>query len=598
MITTIKWPLISLATVTLMACGGTSNQDGSRQGAAGTEGRVTINGGLAGAKIFVDMNDSASHDEGEPVGYTDGQGFFGYNPITRINYCRSDNPLHRRHCLRLPSLDNLPDEVTVFYLGGVDRVTGEQNEKVYRYHVQVDALRGRTLDLNGALAMVSAAADSDDSLDLLYGIIDAFYQHHQHDLEQAPAPLAHAPVGRTSSLDAQAKFDALVAAGIFQGVDEDTSLNEDMTRAGVAQLLSRLFSLPSEPPQSDHVDNISGPQWAAGYLAAIKAGALPEQPDGTFMPNAPLSIEEFAVLLVKTIGAEDTPQDGNIPDWAEAYLAAAVDLGLMAFSGYDSAATRAQLLQATLFIRDALMPDLDPQTHNQLSSAAQQLMKALNEDADLNDSFSTNDFDLLLESLIGLSQEADSSDRRINLASLMAFLRDTARDMQNASLEDFLLDKDFFDSAIASLTSNVIDIQYTDPVTGNDGQAQLLLTPAPGDNLIDGGLLQACVRYTQTGTPQNDQLFGTPQYVSGEWSRLNDNALLLSLNVIPGTVYNRVMQLDWEQVAANDLNSIGFDLTDRLEAWDMTLLSDIDYRWATLGNDQHTANATCAVFLD
>ena len=598
MITTIKWPLISLAAITLIACGGTSNQDGSRQGAAGTEGRVTINGGLAGAKIFVDMNDSASHDEGEPVGYTDGQGFFGYNPITRINYCRSDNPLHRRHCLRLPSLDNLPDEVTVFYLGGVNRVTGEQSDKVYRYHVQVDALRGRTLDLNGALAMVSAAADSDESLDLLYGIIDAFYQHHQPDLAPAAAPFTLAATGRTSLLDTQAKFDALVAAGIFEGVDDDTSLDEGMSRASVAQLLSRLFGLPSEPPQSGNFENISGPQWAAGYLAAIKAGTLPEQPDGTFTPNAPLSIEELAILLVKAIGAQDTPQDSNIPDWTQGYLAAAINLGLTGFSGYDSAAARAQLLQAALFIQDKLLPDLDSQTRNQLSSAALQLMDALNEDANLNDSFSTNDFDLLLESLIGLSQEADSSDRSINLAALMAFLRDTTRDIENTSLEDFLLDKDFFDAAVSSLTSNVIDIQYNDPVTGNNGQAQLLLTPAPGDNLVEGGVLQACVRYTQTGTPQNDQLFGAPLYVSGEWSRLNDNSLLLSLNAIPGTVYNRVMQLDWEQVAANDLNSISFDLTDQLEAWDMTLLSDIDYRWATLGNDQQTANATCAVFLD
>ena len=72
-----KWALVPMVSAMLVACGGDSSQDGGNAPATGTEGRVTLAGGLANATIFVDLNDSSSHDEDEPIGYTDSQGFFG-----------------------------------------------------------------------------------------------------------------------------------------------------------------------------------------------------------------------------------------------------------------------------------------------------------------------------------------------------------------------------------------------------------------------------------------------------------------------------------------------------------------------------------------
>ncbi|MCH8544117.1 MAG: hypothetical protein LAT61_11145 [Alcanivorax sp.] len=586
MISTIKWPLISLATIALVACGGTSNQDGSRRGAAGTEGRITINGGLAGATIFVDMNDSGSHDDDEPIGYTDSQGFFGYNPITRVNYCRSDNPVHRQHCLRLPSLDNLPDEVTVFYYGGVDIVTGEQNDKVYRYHVQVDALRGRDLDLDGALAMISAVADSDEgSLDILYGIIDAFYQYHIEDVQ----PSMLFPSARqlsANSLSAQAKFDELVAQGIFQGMDNGTELDETMSRSEIASILAKILGQePSSPSQGSFPD-IDTPQWLAGYIADIKASTLTGIPGGPFDPNESLSIEEFAILLVKTLGIEPQP-DNDISMWANQYLVAAQELGLMPNLDYTSAATRGQLIEAALLVKKQMVPELDPKPDHQLSRAAQKLIKELNNNEDLNDSYTSSDIDILLEILVDLAEDAHSNGQHINLARLMAFLLDTDRDMDNVLLDDFLLDTDFFDATITALSSHIIAIHYDDPVKGN-GRAQFRLTPASGDNPLDGGALQACVDY--------EQLSDVALYVGGQWNRLNDNALLLSLNLQQGAPYTRVLHLDWEQVDAGNLQSIGFDLTDSLEAWDIALLPVVS-EWLSLGNHPQADNASCALLL-
>lgn len=588
MITSIKWPLISLAAVTLVACGGTSSQDGSGQGSPGTEGRITINGGLAGATIFVDMNDSGSRDEGEPAGHTDSQGFFGYNPITRTNYCRSDDPVHRQYCLRLPSLDNLPDEVTVFYYGGVDIVTGEQNDKVYRYHVQVDALRGRDLDLDGALAMISAVADTDeDSLDILYGIIDAFYQHHITD---APQPSMLVPSARSlsaNSLSAQGKFDALIEQGIFQGIDNGTELDENMSRAEIAKLLAKILDKEPKSPSQNSFPDIDTPQWFAGYIADIKASTPGEMTDGKFGPNKPLSIEELAILLVKTLGINPEP-DQDISMWANRYLVAAQELGLITDTDYTSAATRGQLIQATLEVKNQQVPELDSKPDHQLSRAAQKLIKALSDDDILNDSYSDNDINMLLESLVGLAAEAQANGQNINLARLMAFLLDTDRDMDTVSLDDFLLDTDFFDATITALSSHVIDIHYDDPVKGN-GRVQLRLTPASVDNPLDGGALQACVDY--------QQLSETALYVGGQWNRLNDNALLLSLNLQQGAPYTRVLQLDWEQVAAGNLQSIGFDLTDSLEAWDIALLP-VTSQWLSLGNHPQADSASCALLLN
>ena len=595
-----KWALVPMISATLIACGGDSSQDGGNAPVTGTEGRVTLAGGLANATVFVDLNDSSTHDEDEPIGYTDSQGFFGYNPLTRTNYCKSQDLTLRQHCLRLPSLSNLPDEVTVFYFGGVNLVSGEQNEKVYRYHVQVDQLRGQDLDLDAAKAAISAIADSNDGLDIIYSIIDAFYARYI----TAPVGLsARSAVPYASdNLSAQEKFDALVNAGIFEGMDNNAGLDENMTRANMAAIVARLLDLESEAPPQGAFSDIDATGWQMAYISQASAGL--EMGDGTFTPGDNVTSEQLAVIVARALGlkpVEDAEVEG-VSDWAKGYVQAAIDAGLFPAGGdYTAPLGRSQLIQATYEAEQFLVPDADPRVHNQLASVLQGFIETLLENSALNDSFSEAQFDSLLNGVVALVEEATGNGQRLNLDVLREFLLNESRDWTDwdaGNFDDLLLDEAFFDATVGYLKGKVLDIAYNDPAKG-EGRLQLLLATGDAGAEIDQGRLQVCVRYEETGVPASEQRFNVPLYVSGTWSRINDNSILLNMNLLPGYTYSRVLQLDWSQITLDpaDMNTLRFDMTDELEDWSFDVLPTVPADWAVMDNNRDAANASCALFL-
>lgn len=595
-----KWSLVSFFSLMLAACGGDSTQDGATAPATGMEGRVTIAGGLAGATIFVDLNGSSGHDPDEPLGYTDAQGFFGYNPVSRTNYCRSQDADLRRHCLRLPSLSSLPDEVTIFYLGGVNLVTGEQNDKVYRYHVRVDELRGQDLDLDAARAAISAAADSEEGVDILYGIIDAFYRRHL----ETPAPLGRMSLFAADELSAQEKFDALVEAGIFEGMDAPGSgLDGELTRAQVASIMAKLLQRDQDAPPSTSVMDLDGSEWAWSYIAAVTASSHLDETDGVFAPGADVTLEQLAIVLVRALDlpVDDATTGSSVSDWARAYVEAAVEAGLLGNVGdYTSPSVRSLLVGALYEGRDQLAPEATPEVASQVSSAAGELIENLFEDEALNDSFTEAEFDSLLAGLVDLIRKASDDGQRINMDALRGFLADVTRDWtewEEGNFDDLLLDPAFFDDTIELLKGRVLDIDYDNPAKGG-GRLQLLLSPGAGEAGIDGGRLQACVRYEEVGVPEYEQRFGTPMYVSGTWSRINDNSILLNMNLLPGYTYARVLQLDWAEVAENpEISTVRFDMTDELEDWSVALVHPVPYEWEGMDANREAANATCALLL-
>lgn len=595
-----KWALVPMISAMLMACGGDSSQDGGKAPASGTEGRVTLAAGLANATIFVDMNDSSSHDEDEPIGYTDSQGFFGYNPITRINYCKSQDLTLRQHCLRLPSLSNLPDEVTLFYFGGVNLVTGEQNEKVYRYHVQVDQLRNQDLDLNAAKAAISAVADSDDGLDILYGIIDAFYQKY---ITTPVGFAARSAVPYASdNLSAQEKYEALLNAGIFTGVNDTPDLDENMSRAQLSSILARLLGeQETSPPQGVFAD-IDSFGWQMTHLAELGAGFVIG--NGTFERGDDLTMEQLAAVITRVLGLQsvDDVQPDDVSGWAKDYIQAAINAGLFPPGGdYTSAAERAQLVQASYEANHFLVPTADPQVENQLASVLQGFIETLLENSALNDSFSEAEFDSLLDGLAALVEQATENGQRLNLDILRQFLLNESRDWTDWNAGDFdelLLDEAFFDATVGYLKGKVLDIAYDDPAKG-EGRLQLLLSAGDAGAVIDEGRLQVCVRYEEVGVPTSEQRFNEPLYVSGGWSRINDNSILLNMNLLPGYTYSRVLQLDWSQITLDPstMSTLRFDMTDELEDWSFDVLPSVPSAWAVMDNNRDAANAFCASFL-
>jgi hypothetical protein len=84
---------------------------------------VAIDGHIARAKIYVDSNNNGTQDPWEPYAFTDDHGYYGYNPNTGTDYCRSDATEHEKtFCLRASVTQG---KVTLRITGGYDRLTGE-----------------------------------------------------------------------------------------------------------------------------------------------------------------------------------------------------------------------------------------------------------------------------------------------------------------------------------------------------------------------------------------------------------------------------------------------------------------------------------------
>ena len=145
-------------------------------------------------------------------------------------------------------------------------------------------------------------------------------------------------------------------AGLFQGVDSTTfGIGQQMTRAQFVTALVRLFGwepvVPETPTFSDCAD---ASRW---YYSAVETayanGALPPYAN-TFRPSDPITREEMATMLVRSLGYTSLAgrmSASHLPftdvTTNQGYIAVAYDLGLV--TGYDGglflpeqAATREQ----------------------------------------------------------------------------------------------------------------------------------------------------------------------------------------------------------------------------------------------------------------
>ena len=135
----IKPLILAVAAVSagIAGCGGTGQDDG-------VENRVNLSGlGLDGyiarAEVFQDLNKNAVRDAFEPHAYTDDMGYYSYNPTTSpaTNYCTStDEALREKHCLKA-----IVGDYPVLIQGGYDLLTGEPFKGILRKNVNVTAQR-------------------------------------------------------------------------------------------------------------------------------------------------------------------------------------------------------------------------------------------------------------------------------------------------------------------------------------------------------------------------------------------------------------------------------------------------------------------------
>ncbi|WP_442602458.1 S-layer homology domain-containing protein [Paenibacillus sp. KN14-4R] len=141
---------------------------------------------------------------------------------------------------------------------------------------------------------------------------------------------------------AKAKFDALIQAGIFDGVSNNNfGLKEEMNRAQFAKVAALITGLDVNKDLktssfSDVKSDDSANGYALPYIEAIKkAGITAGMGNGEFNPAGQVTKEQLATFLVKMLGkgggAASTPSvsDSTVSNWASGYVALALQLKLL-----------------------------------------------------------------------------------------------------------------------------------------------------------------------------------------------------------------------------------------------------------------------------
>ncbi|CAG7634139.1 hypothetical protein PAESOLCIP111_03535 [Paenibacillus solanacearum] len=180
------------------------------------------------------------------------------------------------------------------------------------------------------------------------------------EAENADAAKTSANFSDLKDLDAatKAKFDAMISAGVFDGVKEGTfGLKEKMNRAQFAKVAALIFGLKVDSSlKTSSFTDVKADDPANGYalpyIEAVKAAGITDgYAPGQFNPAGEVTKEQLATFLIRGLNkdkeAQATPgvADKTVSDWAKGYVALAIQLKLLS-SGTDgtfggsSAATR------------------------------------------------------------------------------------------------------------------------------------------------------------------------------------------------------------------------------------------------------------------
>ncbi|MUT64624.1 pullulanase [Paenibacillus sp. NEAU-GSW1] len=140
---------------------------------------------------------------------------------------------------------------------------------------------------------------------------------------------------------ASSVIKALTAKQIVTGVSETKFAPEkSVTRAELAAMLVRALGLKAEG-EASYSDVAKGAWYAPFVAAASKAGIVKGNQDGTFGPNATITREEMATMIVRALEVKNggkaagaaAPSEftdrAQVSAWAVAYVDAAAKLGLV-----------------------------------------------------------------------------------------------------------------------------------------------------------------------------------------------------------------------------------------------------------------------------
>ncbi|MCR8657438.1 chitobiase/beta-hexosaminidase C-terminal domain-containing protein [Paenibacillus endoradicis] len=145
------------------------------------------------------------------------------------------------------------------------------------------------------------------------------------------------------ALDAatKAKFDAMISAGIFDGVSDTTfGLKDEMNRAQFAKVAALITGIEvNKDLKTSSFSDVTADDAANGYalpfIEALKTAGITEgYGEGTYNPAGKVTKEQLATFLVRLLGKDaeakaKTGDDSTVSDWAQGYVAEALSLKLL-----------------------------------------------------------------------------------------------------------------------------------------------------------------------------------------------------------------------------------------------------------------------------
>lgn len=158
-----------------------------------------------------------------------------------------------------------------------------------------------------------------------------------------------------------AAVQELLNKGILQG-DQNGNVNLEgkLTRIQVAAILARALNLDvASKPASASFTDVSSDSWGLKYISAMQTLGIMVGDGGKFRPNAYLTKEELAAILVRVTQTNITGKGNNlnvsdahqVSDWAKGYVQAALEAGLIPLQdgkfSPKGAITREQVAQVT-----------------------------------------------------------------------------------------------------------------------------------------------------------------------------------------------------------------------------------------------------------
>ncbi|MDO6718889.1 hypothetical protein Q4575_05720 [Psychrosphaera sp. 1_MG-2023] len=160
---------VTTALVGLQACNADDPDVGDSSAKSAFGGRL-IDGYLAGATIYIDLNRNNRRNAGEPYAITDKDGYFSESK-EGVNYCREGAPENEsRHCLNSVLADS---DVLIRTYGGFDVATGEPFTGSLSREVKVSTTGVVNNSVVSPLTTALAAAEDKEKLLADLGITES-----------------------------------------------------------------------------------------------------------------------------------------------------------------------------------------------------------------------------------------------------------------------------------------------------------------------------------------------------------------------------------------------------------------------------------------